>query len=104
MIFRPGKKSGVDARERSLWAGLLSMGMVFPIAVVLGYFIGQWVGGKFGHPEAGRIIGLVLGIITGFWELFKVAKRLDKYGEATQSDIGPNSGADDATKGGGEGA
>ncbi|MCL1908860.1 MAG: AtpZ/AtpI family protein [Holophagaceae bacterium] len=79
MFFRPRKNDGVDARERSLWGDLLSMGMVFPIAIVLGYFLGQWIGGKLGHPGPGRIIGLVLGILSGFWELYKLSKRLEKY-------------------------
>jgi hypothetical protein len=78
MLFRP-KKDGVDARERSLWGSLLSLGFVFPIAIVLGYYIGRWIGGKFGHSDSGGLIGLGWGILTGFWELFKVSKRLEKY-------------------------
>ena len=79
MIFRPGKKDGADARERSLWGDLMALGMVFPVAIVLGYYVGKWVGGMLGHPEPGGLIGLGWGILTGFWELFKVTKRLDKY-------------------------
>ena len=74
-----GKKEGTDAKERSLWGDLLAMGMVFPIAIVLGWYLGQWIGGMFGHPKPGRLIGLTFGIISGFWELYKVTKRLEKY-------------------------
>jgi positive regulator of sigma E activity len=76
---RQGKKDGADARERSLWGSLVSLGMVFPIAIVLGWYMGQWVGGMLGHQRAGRLIGLALGVASGFWELFKVSRRLEGY-------------------------
>jgi hypothetical protein len=85
MFLTPKKKDGVDPRERSLWGSLLSLGFVFPIAIVLGYFIGRWVGGMFGNAYAGGLIGLGWGILTGFWELFKVAKRLEKYDKHSNS-------------------
>jgi len=74
-----GKKDGADTKERSLWGDLVSLGMVFPLAIVIGWYLGQWIGGMFGRPVAGRLIGLALGILSGFWELFKVTKRLEKY-------------------------
>lgn len=77
MPLRP-KNPDVDPRERSLWGDLLSLGMVFPVAIVLGYFIGRWAGGKLGYPRAGVLVGLAWGIATGFWELYKVTKRLDR--------------------------
>jgi hypothetical protein len=102
MFFRPRKKDGADAKERALWGDLASIGMVFPIAIVLGYFIGQWAGGKFGHPGAGRLIGLALGVMAGFWELFKVSKRLEKYDKPYETNT-DDSDANE-TKGGGNGA
>jgi F0F1-type ATP synthase assembly protein I len=86
MLFRPKKNDGTDAKEKSLWGDLISLGLVFPIAIVLGYFIGQWVGGRFGHPDAGRIIGLAWGILAAFWELFKVTKKLEKYDKSMNYD------------------
>ncbi|MCL1893465.1 MAG: AtpZ/AtpI family protein [Holophagaceae bacterium] len=91
MFFRPSKKDGVTARERSLWGDLISMGMVFPIAIVIGYFLGQWVGRFFGYPSQGRIVGLVLGVMSGFWELFKVSKRLEKYDNSNNNNINNDS-------------
>jgi len=79
MYFRASKKNDVDPKERSLWGDLISLGMVFPIAIVLGWYIGQWIGGLLGHPKPGRLIGLAFGILSGFWELFKVAKRLERF-------------------------
>jgi hypothetical protein len=86
MFFRPKKNDGVDVKERSLWGDLISLGFVFPIAIALGYFIGRWIGGKFGNPAAGGLIGLGWGILTAFWELFKVTKKLDKYDNSMKYD------------------
>jgi hypothetical protein len=77
MIGRPGGKGG-DAKERALWGDLLSLGMVFPIAILLGWFIGKWVGGKLGHPETGALVGLFWGVVTGFYELYKVTVRMNR--------------------------
>jgi hypothetical protein len=86
MLFRPRKKDGVDAKERALWGDLLSLGMVFPIAIALGFFVGRWVGGIMGHPVAGQWWGLGWGIATAFWELYKTTKRMDRYDAAQQSE------------------
>ena len=64
----------------------MGLGMVFPIAIALGFFIGRWVGGRFGHPGVGMGIGLAWGVATGFWELYKTTKRLDKYDEAEKKE------------------
>jgi hypothetical protein len=77
VFFRP-KSKDVDLRERAVWGDLLSLGLVFPIAIVLGFYIGRWAGGLFGHPEAGQYIGLIWGVATGFWELFKMNNRLNR--------------------------
>jgi len=92
MLFRPKKNDGADAKERSLWGDLISLGLVFPIAIALGYFIGRWVGGKFGHPVAGTLIGLGWGILTAFWELFKVTKKLEKYDNSMNYDQSADGG------------
>ena len=77
MLFR-SKSTDADPKERALWGELMSLGMVFPIAIVLGYFLGRWVGGFLGHPSQGQWIGLGFGIATGFWELYKVTMHLDR--------------------------
>jgi uncharacterized protein YneF (UPF0154 family) len=77
MLLRP-KNKDADPKERALWGELMSLGMVFPIAIALGFFGGRWIGGWFGHPLLGQWIGLVYGIATGFYELYKTTKRLDR--------------------------
>jgi len=72
MLLKP---KDADPQERALWGELTSLGMVFPIAIVLGYFLGRWIGGLVGHPKPGQWIGLALGIATGFLDSYKVATR-----------------------------
>jgi len=74
----PKSKLTGSPGERALWGDLISLGMVFPIAICLGYFIGRYVGGYFGHAYAGGLWGLAWGIATGFYELYKVTMRLSK--------------------------
>lgn len=85
MIFKRGDKDA-SPRERALWGDLMGLGMVFPIAIALGFFIGRWAGDLFGHPRAGMWVGLVWGIATGFWELYKTTQRLDRYDEAEKKE------------------
>jgi Putative F0F1-ATPase subunit Ca2+/Mg2+ transporter len=85
VFFRPNKKD-VDPRERAAWGDLLSLGLVLPIAIVLGFYIGRWVGGLFGHPAPGQYIGLVWGVATGFWELYKVNARITRMEEKAQAE------------------
>lgn len=77
MLLRPRPKDA-DPKERALWGDLMSLGLVFPIAIVLGFFGGRWIGGWFGYPGPGQWIGLAYGIATGFWELYKVSRKLDR--------------------------
>ena len=78
MFFRPGRKDA-SPKERAIWGDLMSLGMVFPIAIAAGFFVGRWVGGLLGHPKAGLVVGLAWGVATGFWELYKVTVRLDRW-------------------------
>ena len=77
MILRP-KPKDADPQERALWGELTSLGLVFPSAIMLGFFLGRWGGRALGHPEPGQWIGMALGIATGFWELYKVTMRLNR--------------------------
>lgn len=56
------------------------IGLVFPLALAIGFLAGKWVGGWLGHPGAGSGIGLVLGIVAAFYNLYGVVRRLDRGG------------------------
>ena len=65
-----------------MWGDLMALGMVFPNAIALGFFLGRWVGGLLGHPGAGMAVGLVWGVASGFWELYKVTVRLNRMDDS----------------------
>ena len=103
MLFQRRNKE-INPKERALWGDLMAMGMVFPIAIVLGFFLGRWLGGLLGHPKLGMAVGLVWGVAAGFWELFKVTVRLNRMDEGgsgpPEAKPGPGEGpegGDDAT-------
>jgi hypothetical protein len=54
------------------------IGMVFPVATILGFFLGKWIGGWFGAPAGGGIIGGGLGVLAGFYNVYKMVVRLDR--------------------------
>lgn len=88
-FFHRRTKGSGEARERSLWGDLLSLGMVFPLCIVLGWYAGGWLGDKLGYPEGGRLFGLLWGIAAAFWELYKVTKRLERADSKNHGDDGP---------------
>jgi hypothetical protein len=92
-----------DPRERSLWADLMSIGMVFPIAIVAGLFAGRWIGGWFGHRELGQWLGLAWGVAAAFWELFKTSQKLDRFDAAEAKDLRDAEAAKREAPMGGEG-
>lgn len=60
---------------------LSTTGMVFPIAMLIGYFGGGVIGGWFGNEQMGSWIGLGLGLVSGFYNLFKIAMVLQRREE-----------------------
>lgn len=75
---------GVDWRAIGQYAVI---GFVFPLAMVIGFLAGRWIGGWFGHPGGGSAVGLLLGIFAAFYNVYEVVRRLN---------------AEDAEGGGGE--
>ena len=55
---------------------LSAVGLAFPIALLIGYFGGRAVGGWLGNVQLGSLIGALLGIAGGFYNLFKMVSRL----------------------------
>jgi hypothetical protein len=88
------RKQDASPGERALWGDLMSLGMVFPIAITLGFFIGRWAGGRLGHPKIGMALGLAWGAAAGFWELYKTTVRLDRLESKEQQPPPPAPGPD----------
>lgn len=58
-----------------LLARVSSMGLAMVLAIVLGLGVGYWIDKKFGTAPWGFFIGLGVGIIAGFRNLYIIAKR-----------------------------
>jgi hypothetical protein len=85
MLFRR-KDQDVDPKERAVWGDLMGLGMVFPIAIALGFFIGRWLGRITGFPRTGVLLGLGWGMAAGFWELYKTTLRLNRMDDPDPKD------------------
>ncbi len=51
------------------------IGIFFGVAVLIGYFGGAWLDGKYGTTPWLSIVGVFVGIAAGFRELYRLAKR-----------------------------
>lgn len=45
-------------------------------SILVGFFLGQWVDGKFGTEPFGMLIGLVLGMATAGREIYRLIKKV----------------------------
>jgi hypothetical protein len=64
--------------RRSRNVDLSSIGLAFPIATMLGYWLGSAIGGWFDVEKAGGLVGMGFGIVAGFYNVYKVVVRLNK--------------------------
>ena len=53
------------------------IGLVFPVASVLGFLAGRWVGDWFGAPGAGAMIGFLFGVVAGFYNVYQTILRVN---------------------------
>jgi hypothetical protein len=70
-------------QERLRILDLSAVGLVFPVAMLIGYFGGRVVGGWLGSAQLGGLVGSLLGIAGGFYNLFKMVSRLAPRRTAT---------------------
>jgi hypothetical protein len=54
---------------------VLALAFLFPAAVAIGYLGGRWLGARIGWPTAGSVVGVVLGAVAGFWQLYVFLRR-----------------------------
>lgn len=52
--------------------GVLGVGWYIAIAIILGLLCGIWVDGRFGTKPVFTIIGLVIGVITAVYGVYKM--------------------------------
>ncbi len=65
-------------REAVRLLDLSTIGLVFPVALLMGYFGGGAAGGWLGRPDLGSWLGLGLGFLAGFYNVFKVVGQLER--------------------------
>jgi hypothetical protein len=53
------------------------IGIVFPLALLVGFFAGQWIGGLLGAETGGAVVGLLLGTAAAFWNLVVTLQRIE---------------------------
>ncbi len=52
------------------------IGLVFPVASVLGFLAGQTVGDWFGAEKTGAMIGFLFGVAAGFYNAYQTIRRV----------------------------
>ncbi len=65
-------------------ASAASIGLEMGLAVVLGWFIGQWLDGKFGTDPYLMLFFVCIGVAAGFKGVLRVARQM-KREEALES-------------------
>lgn len=69
-----GERRGRRAAKMS---DLSTVGLVFPVAMVIGYLGGRVIGSWLGAAEAGGLVGGGVGLVSGFYNVYKTALELD---------------------------
>ena len=88
---------GPEGRKQlQLAARFLTAGLELAVTVVLGYFGGRWLDGRFGTTYL-AYVGLLLGIVAGFRNLFSLAR--GAQASANSSTDKPQDPSSDDTKG-----
>jgi F0F1-type ATP synthase assembly protein I len=63
-------------------AGLLSsIAFVFPFSIAVGYFAGRWFDRKFDTEPWLSLVGLGLGTVAAFVEVFRIVAAVDRMSE-----------------------
>lgn len=63
-----------------------TIGLVFPVASVLGFLAGRAIGGWFDAPNGGALIGGLFGVAAGFYNVYNVVQRLNADEEEGDAD------------------
>ena len=58
------------------------IGIFFGLAIAIGYFGGHWIEHRLGGAPWVSLVGLLFGVVAGFRELVRIAKRVMRDQEA----------------------
>lgn len=73
-----GKRRGRSAASLRRIADASSLGLAFPIAIVIGYFFGRWLDGVLGTAPWMMAIFSIFGIGAGFLNAIRTAIRIGR--------------------------
>ncbi|HNY27320.1 MAG TPA: AtpZ/AtpI family protein [Candidatus Sumerlaeota bacterium] len=48
------------------------------VGPLVGYVLGRWIGGFFDQSEAGGVVGLLVGLVSGIREVVRLVRRMGK--------------------------
>ncbi len=74
-----GGRGGAEFRRI---ADISSIGLAFPIAILIGFFFGRWLDGIFGTPPWLMIVFSVMGIAAGFLNAIRTGLRVGREEDA----------------------
>lgn len=60
------------------WGHFMGTGLEMAVGVVLGYFVGDWLGKRNGWNPWASVIGAMIGLIAGAYVLIKEVNRPSK--------------------------
>ena len=73
--------SGEDLTPLGTVARASAAGILFPLSLVAGWFLGKWLGIALGIGLAPAYAGAVLGVAAGFWNLYRILRGMERGGE-----------------------
>ena len=82
----------IDNDAKQMWGVALrysAVGLEMGVAIAVGYLLGAWLDGKFDTKPALGLGGMLLGIVTAFRALYRVAKEMkhdDEKSEVNEGD------------------
>ncbi|MBZ5552247.1 MAG: AtpZ/AtpI family protein [Acidobacteriia bacterium] len=77
---------GSDRKPRNQLLSLSSVGLMFPISIAIGYYIGSTLDKWFHTGTKMMMLFVVFGIIGAFLNLFKEVKRYNRTNESDRKD------------------
>jgi F0F1-type ATP synthase assembly protein I len=90
----PGKKvrevrpamSESDRKQRSQLLTLSSVGLMFPVSITIGYYIGRTLDGWFHTGSKLMMAFVIFGVIGSFINLFQEVKRYNRAADSASPD------------------
>lgn len=68
-----------DPPRYAIIARASAAGIVFPLSIVVGYFLGKWIGQALRLGVWPAFVGAALGVAAGFWNLYRLLRGLEDH-------------------------